>query len=199
MSNAPDWLTAIGTILVAMLAIWGEKVRDLMAGPKLVLEARNFRGEITKLNDGEDAIFYHLSVRNKRSWVPAKNVRILVAGILKQKSDLSYYREDVFVPQQLTWSPAEFHQISPTICKDDALDLGCLVKRGPFRLRTYLIPNNFKGYIEQKQAMRVELIISSDNFVSEKPYVYEISWDGFWSENLYEMEKHLVIKEIKNP
>lgn len=196
-SHLADWLTAVGTIAVAILAIWGEKLRDLFAGPRLVIEPKNFRGELTKFSDGRQVIFYHLSVKNRRSWSPARNVRIMVVGILKKKPDGSFYRENIFVPQQLTWAPAEFHPILPTICKEDTVDFGCVIQNECFQIRTYVKPNNFKGDIKANSTMRVELEIVADNFASNKPLVFEISWDGAWSDNLEEMEKHLVIKQVK--
>lgn len=195
-STLTDWLTAIGTVAVAIMAIWGDKIRDFIAGPYLVVEPRNFRGELTKYNDGRPAIFYHLSVKNKRHWSPARNVRVLLIGILKKKADGSFYRVNTFVPQQLTWSPSESHQLFPTICKEDIVDFGRVVP-GDFRICIYTTPNNFEGYIETNSTIRVELAIVADNFYSRKHDIFEISWDGTWTEDLEEMATHLVIKQIK--
>jgi len=40
---------AVATVVIAVMAIWGEKVRALFASPKLELEPHTFGGEATKL------------------------------------------------------------------------------------------------------------------------------------------------------
>jgi len=197
LGKLTDWLTAVGTIAVAVMAIWGDKFRDLFAGPRLVLEPKNFKGELTHFSNGPSVIYYHLSVKNKRPWSSAKNVRILLVGILKKKADGNFYRANVFVPQQLTWAPAESHPMFPMISKEDTADFGFLVEK-KFRICTYGTPNNFEGHISANSTMRVELEIVADNFISRKYDVFEISWDGVWTDNLGEMEKHLVIKQIND-
>jgi hypothetical protein len=68
-------------------------------------------------------------------------------------------------------------------------------RSGRFRLSTYITPNNFRGSIAGGEAKRVTLVASAHNGRSE-PLVVEVSWDGTWSAELDEMQRHLVIKEI---
>jgi hypothetical protein len=67
-----DSAIAIGTLAIAILAIWGEKVRSILSPPKLEIEVHNnFRGNPNKLTDTTTGqivgrgIFYHLKVVNK--------------------------------------------------------------------------------------------------------------------------------------
>jgi hypothetical protein len=46
--------------------------------------------------------------------------------------------------------------------------------------------------------MQLNLAVAADNFAPKSSYSLEISWDGIWTSNLTEMEKHLIIKEIAN-
>ncbi len=67
-----NWLTAIGTIAVAVLAIWGEWVKTHVAGPRLALVPQNLRGEVTHVHQrvplangghafqGIPAVYFHL-------------------------------------------------------------------------------------------------------------------------------------------
>jgi hypothetical protein len=74
--------------------------------------------------------------------------------------------------------------------------LGFLDEKGArFRLTTYVIPNNFRGFVGAGEAIRVQVVASASNFTSREPLTIEVSWDGKWTD-LEEMQRHLVIKEV---
>lgn len=52
------------------------------------------------------------------------------------------------------------------------------------------------GYLEPNEKMRVEAIAVADNAESN-PVCIEVSWDGLWSDDASQMEKHLVIAEVE--
>jgi hypothetical protein len=190
---------AIGTLAVAILAIWGEKVRNWIAGPKLELKLRSTSGNLTTRQDGQRTIYYHVKIQNKREWAPARRVRILCTAIAKKTPEGSFALEPLAIPVQLTWAFPTFHELLPNIPKEDICDLGFLDENSEqFKLSPYLWPNNFRGSILPKETIRVSLITSTDNFTSKSPYVLEIYWDGVWSHDLNDMREHLVIKEVKN-
>ncbi len=203
----PAWLTAIGTVAVAILAIWGDLVRSWIAGPMLELVPHNLQGESTTLRvpvDSPDqfatalefpAVYFHLKVVNKRPWAPARNVRVLLAGILRRNEDGEFQREPVNVRQQLTWAPAEFSEVTPVIVRDRDLDLGRLIETG-FTITTYATPNNFRGIVHPGGTIRVELEILADNYLSRRQYIYEITWDGQWAHNAEQLRGHLMIREV---
>jgi hypothetical protein len=188
---------AIGTVLVAILAIWGEKLRNWIAAPKLLFKLHNARGDLTSLTNGQQVIYYHIKLQNDRQWAPAKRVRVLCVAISKRASDGSFVKQPLIIPLQLPWAFPSFHELLPTIRKDDICDLGSLEQNATqFKLSLYFYPNNFRGIISANEAMIVSLIASADNFTSKSPYNLEISWDGNWSSDLDEMHRHLVIKEV---
>jgi hypothetical protein len=188
---------AIGTVAVSILAIWGDKIRACIAGPKLEFVLYNAHGDLTTRQDGKRTIYYHIKIKNKRQWAPARRVRILCTAISKKAPDGSFVQEPLTVPVQLTWAFPTFHELLPNIATDDVCDLGYLNEASEqFMLSLYIYPNNFRGFISANTTMRIGLIASADNFTSKTPYVLEISWDGEWSSNLDEMRKHLVVKEV---
>lgn len=188
--------TAIGTVAVAIMAIWGNWVRARLAGPQITLALRDARGDVNPRNDGTREIYYHVVVRNRRRWSPAEAVRVLVVGLAKRRPDGSYFAEPLVVPLQLTWAFPTFHELFPTIADSDTCDFGAVDEHsGRFRLSTYITPNNFRGYIAAGEAMRVTLVASAHNGNSE-PLVLEVSWDGRWAAELDEMQRHLVIKPV---
>lgn len=191
---------AVGTVAVAILAVWGDKVRAIIAGPKLELELYDPRGDLTVRGDQTRAIYYHIKVTNRRRWSPARRVRVLVTGIEKKRPDGTFSPEPLMIPLQLAWAfslaSPQFHELLPTIGTTRICDLG-FVDEGAqrFTLSPYVLPNNFRGYVSKGEPLRVSLIASGDNFESEFPLIVEISWDGKWSSDLDEMKKHFVVKE----
>jgi hypothetical protein len=187
--------TAIGTVVVAVLAIWGDWFKDRLAGPKLELSLRDPRGDLTQRNDGKREIYYHLEVTNRRSWSLAQQVRVIVVGLAKRRPDGEFFPESMILPMQLTWAFPTFHEMLPTISKNDICDLGFVTEgAGQFRLSVYIWPNNCRGFLNAGEAMRVKIVAMAHNGQST-PIVLEISWDGTWSADREEMQRHLVVKE----
>lgn len=190
-------MAAAGTVAVAILAIWGEWVREKLAGPKLQLTLHDPEGEPLTISDGTPARFYHVKVINKRRWSPAKNVRVLLVKLNKPAADGSFPAAALSGPLQLTWQHPQFHPVFPTIGPDDVCDLGNLQQGRGFVLAPYVTPNNFQGFLRSPGKLRAELIAVADNAESA-PLLVEIAWDGQWSDDTNEMKNHLVVKQISS-
>ena len=107
--------------------------------------------------------------------------------------------ERVPVPLQYSWSPAEFAPIMPTITSDQIVDFGCLPDEGPqqrFTPTFYATTFSFDGYVERNETVRYHLEIVSDQFASSTCQVFEVSWDGTWTDQMDDMGRHLRIREI---
>ena len=190
--------TAFGTVLVSVIAIWGDWIKAHIAGPRIALSLRDTHGDLNVTTDGKRTIYYHLNVRNRRSWSPARAVRVMVEGVSKRRPDGSYFPDPVVTPLQLTWAFPGFHEMFPTITvATETCDFGYVEEQsGRFQLSTYIAPNNFKRFIASGEAMRVIIVASAHNGQSESPFEVEVSWDGQWSTDLNEMQRHLVIKDV---
>ncbi|MGA2145044.1 MAG: hypothetical protein ABSH49_08780 [Bryobacteraceae bacterium] len=194
----PAWLAAIGTIAVAILAIWGDWFRSVFAGPKLELSLRDPLGDLNSRANGTRVIYYHITVTNTRTWSAAKAVRLMVVAVDKLRPGDTYLPEHLAVPIQLNWAFASFHEQFPTVVQDDICDFGFLDQGAArFELALYVRPNNFKGYVAANETMRVSIVASGHNVQPSKPLVIEVAWDGKWSADKDEMRRHLVIREVK--
>jgi len=186
---------AVGTVAVAILAIWGDKVRAAIAGPKLELQLRDAKGNLTLRGNQQKTIYYHIKVTNRRKWSPARYVRVLVTGLEKKRPDGTFFPEPLACPLQLTWAFPQFHELLPTVATNDICDLGFLDEGAQrFALSPYVLPNNFRGFVQAGESMRVSIIASAHNYESKSPLVLEIAWDGKWSTDMDEMQRHLVIR-----
>ncbi len=191
-------VVALGTVVIAILAIWGDLFRRIFAGPLLDLELFDTKGDLINRNDGGNAYFYHLKVTNRRTWSPARSTRVFVVAIEKKSADDEYYHLPHVAPLPLVWAHQQFHELSPTIGPEDRCDLGHLDEGADkFELEVLYWPNNFDGRIARGESMRVSISAYAHNGGMKDPLVLEISWDGGWSPDRSEMEKHLVIKKIE--
>src|SRR2546425_6370564 len=91
LENSAAVFTAIGTVAVAVLAIWGDWFKARLAGPRIRLALRDARGDLTVRANGKKTIYYHVTVTNQRTWSPAKAVRILVAGVFQNKAPRPHF------------------------------------------------------------------------------------------------------------
>ena len=200
-------LTAVGTILVAIMAIWGQWLRAKFLGPKLKLVPHNLGGRlttVTKFNQKTreiinryNAIYYHLRVENSRRWVTAKNCRVILRQLHRRGPDGEFHPTPLIVPLQYVWSPAEWAPSFQTVSDYEILDFGCISKEsGKFEPTFYVTSANFKGFVGKNESVRYSLSIVADNYVSPKFQIFEVSWNGQWSEKLDEMERNLPIKEV---
>ena len=81
--------TALGTVAVAILAIWGDTVRDRLIGPRLSLQLKETVGHA--YGQGEKRrIYYHFEVANKPRRRPAENCRVILCAIERQDAAGGY-------------------------------------------------------------------------------------------------------------
>ena len=198
MSEVAQAVAAIGTLIIAVLAIWGDWFRARFAGPKLRTYLRSERGHLTTRANGVKTVYYHLIVVNDRRWSPARNVTVKLTGIESKAADGSYRQETLIHKLQLRWGHAEFHEISPTIGDDDQCDIGFLDEGSDkFIPVLYVMPNNFAGFVKKGESKRYTIEIAADNFHAEKPLVIVVSWDGTWTDDTERLMHHLVVKQIE--
>jgi hypothetical protein len=190
---------AIGTIAVAILAIWGDLIRAKYFGPKLSLSPHNLRGSVVPLTNGPRSIFYHLKVVNKRDTVSATNCRVLLKSIWRKAPNGSFQEAYLTVPLTFVWAPREITPPYINLRKEHVLDFGIVIEgQGYFSPELLSITNDFQGFVHKGEVVRYGLEIVSDNFVSPGLQVFEVAWNGQWSDNLDSMSQNLQIQEVKN-
>lgn len=192
-----DIMVAVGTVAVAILAIWGEWFRDKLVAPKLVLELRDTKGHLTSQQDGQKVIYYHLVVKNQRKWAVASGVQVMLESVWLRSADGTFKAETLASELPLAWTFPQFSPLAPNISDKRNCDLGHLAEsENVFKPELYFVPNNFRGFVTPNHAIRYGLRVKAENFSSVMTTVIEVSWDGYWSSDMAEMERHLVVKEI---
>jgi hypothetical protein len=112
--TGPEWLTAIGTVLVAVIAVFQEWFKRLIVRPKLKLIARVARPDAEKFV-WEDrphcaAYYFRLAVTNAGN-TEARDVQLYMASVERRRQDGRYEIVERFSPMNLRWT----HIDSPTL------------------------------------------------------------------------------------
>jgi hypothetical protein len=189
-------LTALGTIAVAVVAIWGDWIRAHFAPGKLVVET--YEDSVDLINQPPNQIYYyHLRVVNRRHWRRPENCRVLLKAMSRRGPNGIFQPIQMPVPLQFIWSPENIEPSAITIPDRHSLDFGC-VRQGNVRFepRLYWTPNNFTGFVGAHEAIRYSLQIVSDAYTSKTYQVFEVAFDGVWDAVPAQMQTHLTIQEI---
>lgn len=180
---------AAATLLAVLVALFGEKIRQLWSAPKLKVSV--FEPAITTTNAGAKGWYYLLEVVNESRSNPAANVRVLLTKIERKAPDGSWVEEPFSGPVQVMWRwpqlMAQYQTVGPT----QIATFACVHQNETeISLRLYWFPNNMRRSISPMETVRLSFVAASDGAESEVLPV-EIAWDGKWTEDRSEMKKNL--------
>lgn len=191
-----DALTAFGTLLLAVLAIWGDRIKDWLFGPRLEISLVDPCGDRTRRNNGRDVFYYHLRVKNRRRAV-AKSVQVLLQAMSRRIPDGTFVPDKIVYPLPLVWTPAKMEGSSRDVFGASTCDFGFMDVMAPaFEIASQYQPNNFKGRVAAGESVRFEIIAAGENVYFTKPLVLQVSWDGNWVDE--PIEEHLVIRQVES-
>lgn len=195
-----QFFIAIGTIAVSILAIWGDFFKAMLTPPKLKIVNQNTRGESTILKGNgieKKVIYYHLKVINNRTWSTAKNCKVLLTEVHTRLPNLKFHINSLNAFHPFIWTPAEISERSMDISQEQTFDFGRIGEGDNYFVPLLLnYPNNFEGYISAGKVVRYTLKIVAEGYVSKKPQIYEVAWNGKWSDNMEIMSQNLTITEV---
>lgn len=185
----------LATLAAVVVAIWGERIRQYFASPKLTITLEE--PSLTTRNDGRNGWYYLLCVRNERQTTPALNVRVLLIRVFKKGPDGSWQEQRFSGPTQVTWRWPDLMPLYATIgLAEERATFGSLLQDSrAFKLRLYSYPNNLQREVPRGEPTRFEFRAVSDTVGSETITV-EVAWDGTWAEGLTEMKRHLIVKQV---
>jgi hypothetical protein len=190
---------AVGTILVAIAAIWGDRLTSWLNPARARIELHDIKG--TKEIDagwGGQIVRYHLKVANKTRWKILYNCRVLLAEVYRKDSSGTFQRDPFPVPRQFIWAPADLSPIAVTVSKKVRIfDFGALsLSEAKFRPCLYPQGGELHAEVERDEAVRYRLEVVADNLQRHQSQLFEVAFDGTCSDDLDELSRHLVIREI---
>jgi len=201
------WLNvfiAVGTIAVAILAVYGDKIKSYLYHPKLRLEIISC-DELSKYDYdiNKEIFYYHLRVRNVGE-SNAQNCRVLLKEI--HEHDGTIFKAIKFsVPPQFTWAPSEIRPTDPslaTIFRKQSESLAfCRVYKEIPELKIVLQSyQHFRGCYNASQGVEIklgmEIIYANQEADSKKLQFFKISWNGKWDDDPVSLFKCFNIEEL---
>jgi hypothetical protein len=194
------FFSTLGTLLVAAIAIWGNLFKSILVPPKLKIVGQNLKGELTLIGDSNfrnKVIYYHLKVINDRNWSTAKNCKVLLTEVHLRLPNGQFQKISLNSYPSFRWTPAEITGITIDISHEQIFDFGRIIENGDrFEPILSIYPNNFNGFVSSNNVVRYTLKIVAEGYVSKKSQVFEVAWNGNWSENIEIMAQNLTIREI---
>ena len=193
-----EWFTAVGTILVCVIAIWGEWFKALFFRPRLMLVTLETPPD--KISFAQPRYYLHLRVRNSGS-VTAHNCRVILRGMTVQIPGNRFANKPVPIPLQFTWSPAEMPPLQREIPagSEEAIDLGfvtLLEGQRTFQAQFYVTPTGHDYGVPAGERARYFISAVSDNCAPARPQIFEVSWDGNWDDTPDAMRNHLQVSDV---
>ncbi len=110
----PNWWVAFGTILLAFVAIFQDKIRSMIWRPKLdcIIELKppdchRTKSTLKRMTDTQQlasfySYYYRFAIWNNGN-ISAKNVEVMITDVLK-KEGKDFKRIEAFTPDNLLWS-----------------------------------------------------------------------------------------------
>ena len=142
--------------------------------------------------------YYHLRVVN-RGRNPAVSVMVYLQRIAKKIPSGNFIPLPLVFRIPMTWSPYDQRNVERTVVDEDTCDFGSLIEGGEFfRPSIHIWPNNFEGNVAKDMCIRFELVATGHNVFSRRPKVFQVSWNGKWSENQEEMKRNLTIEKVSS-
>lgn len=195
---AANWAVAIGTVILAFVAVFQEWIKSLIFKPVLEIETRAERpfAEKTHFNPDRDVYYFRLGIRNTGRIV-AKDVQVYAHKVRRKKSDSKCEDVSRFTPMALRWThrpngtlPRLLPDMPPVFC-----DLGHIsdprnictfegleeVPAGKtvFALETEVIPNSRANLLGPGE-YRVCLKVAASNCKPQSFTVRIKMRDGQW-------------------
>jgi hypothetical protein len=187
-------VVAAGTILLAGVAIYGERLRLWLIGPKLTLEIVEKGATFANL----PRVYRFLKILNGRPSAVATNCRVQVSKVWRRLPSGGFEEMPLAYPLILSWPPSEYTGLTESVKKEQRVDFGYVEQNSGFKPNVRFFPNNFNdiAVVRSGNTMRYSVEIISDQYASPKPQVFEVSWNGEWSESVDQMANHLTIHEV---
>jgi hypothetical protein len=195
---ASAWFVALGTLVLAVVAVFQQWLQRLVIRPRLELAARVRRpdAEKTQWRSGVDVYYFRLAVKNIGN-AAVNDVEVYLGGVDRLRADGQYEPVERFSPMRLKWAhtgettrpillpkmPPVFcdmaHAADPSTRQITGEDLPW-VNAGEAVLGLDLEVKAFsKGYLLEPGTYQFHLTLAASNHAPHE-YTLEVVFPGKW-------------------
>jgi hypothetical protein len=202
----PAWVSELGVaaqVVIAIMAIWGEKIRAWF-GPSLRLALPKPRGQFETLAEAPDqegrsvpqfspARFYRLRVTNRASHPEAREVEVFLTQLDLRGPDGQ--PQTIYTGAlPLMWQHQGHYPANRTIGRATVADVDLFfVQPGLLSLTPTVTPLNFPSKMQGgEQHFWVGVVARGVNGESN-PMRLRVDWNGRWDGSDTEMAHHLIV------
>lgn len=176
---------------------FGPRWKQYFVGPHLTIEQAGSASEPPP----NPAYFFHIKIRNRRPWSPAKDVEVRILRMWIGSS----WDEKPIPSYQLHWHYPARDEKGTTVPREPRLvieseicDLCCFIREGNrtrWEIPVYRGPGGFLKDLERnlkldKKQIRLELQAVGPNHAGVTQ-CFEITWDGTWDDD---MSSHVTVE-----
>ncbi|MFC2129994.1 hypothetical protein ACFLSQ_01020 [Bacteroidota bacterium] len=204
----PNWVMGCAAFITVLLVLWKEYISYWFF--ELKFEVNNLKVEpsFNKKTNKMDAYVYHIEIVKLKGKGIIKNCRLLLTKIQELKNE-NWIDIPWNVPRQFVWAPSESDLRLLSFPRRQVVDFA-MIKNSenhpdwkPLRFQPQLRDDEFNRVDEiitknenQIIKRRYHVEIEAENYNSIEPIIFEVTWNGKWSDQPEEMEKYCVIEKI---
>lgn len=201
-------VSAVGTLMAVLVALFGDRIRAFLIPPKLRLELVSAIGNKTQVTMTSDTgtreelgRYYHVRLTNDARWPRATQAQIFLVRLEEPGPDgVPQVRWSGEIPLQWQW--AQIHEQQRIVGRPAVADL-CRVIRGKWLdVMTLVYPSDLEKYRLRREGKPVDmtLVLQARSTEGDSPIVsYRVTWDGQWEDGDAEMARHLIIRLVEPP
>lgn len=207
------WLnlfTGLSTFGAVVVALFHDTLRHYLLPPRLHIRLDGYPSSTTSTSViGPDpledpietqSLWFHVKVSNERRYISATAVQLMLlrvdepdaAGVFSTVwlGEVPLYWQHRASTEQTLGFPMNADLIS---CTKRAF-----LEKTPFlRIQTVLLPNELSRIAIRGTKVHMRLMVQARSLqVDSDPLLIEVAWDGTWSDDLNQMARRLVVKEI---
>ena len=194
-------LVAVGTLVVAFVAVFGDWIRTAIVPPKLGLELcpptlTEFR-DVTTQEKVAMGWYFSFKVCNLRRWRRATNCRVMLTAIDRPNGSGGTQPEPMSISLPFQWAVVPVSPLSLTVgSHGEVVNFGRLREGKSFEPVLVSLTFNFRHTVEPNETAWFSVQIRADDLVSEHCQIFKVSWDGQWSDRPEEIVRHVLISEV---
>jgi len=199
-------IQALGTLSVAVAAIWGDWLRSYLLPPRLRIELLDPRDKpITQtrqiqqggqlVRQDSEARYYHLRLSNDKPFAVAHEAQVVFTRI-ERESPNGHPQTVYQVAVPLAWrnqrelDPRPWRTVGRQPHEADLL----YVRQDGLFLTPMVVPNNFPVCYPSGQRIVFWVTVQARSIDAESEALrLEVAWDGAWEPGDAEMARHLLI------
>jgi hypothetical protein len=195
---------AVGTVGAVVVALFGGMVRSRFLRLELSIDkvegvparvALQYSGDMGGMQTRlENARFYHIRVSNRRRWLKAHEVRVLLLQIEEPgPNGVPQVRWSGESP--VVWENQQLYPVGRTIGASARADMCSIVKGKWLQLHPMIPPLNMEWQRTKACDLTLTFQARSDDGDSP-PLRVRVAWDGEWSDGAREMRQHLTVESV---